>query len=837
MRPERVRRTITFCCLLALALALPYSQHTIILIISQITTRRKRMEYNHEEQPPAKKMRVDEFVPLSTSDDDFDDPDDFFDTPVKPSTPEPQHESVTDSAKDISHTDQPLTEGVKLQSPATSAAASQLNPNQSQGSPEAPKSIMQSRPTVQSDDIMVDGNLNDTKTSLKEPPNTAQPIHIQNAEVIDLLAPSSTAPWTTPASTTPPATKVLATAAASELVSSTSGLSTSMTIPLNTQESSTGSRTTPLSITTPPITVSHTTVPYTTQLLPLASPGQSRRLPITLSTGPEPSRFPAGMAVSESEPAVDVEPTASTSGAGETKQAVDPDFLKVAQANKQDEAAEWQYDSSDAESDATSDSSSDDSDDDSDAEDYVLLDPREQARILMREEGGSDDEGKPKKGGRVAPRTANEEPDVKVEKPDIEVTPDMVIKELGLIEVIVENMALVKGTISAETQVLESGSLLCLDDRKVIGVVAEPIGRVEEPRYSVAFTNAAEIVSYGLTVGKKIFYVLEHTKFVFTQPLKLMKGTDASNQHDEEAGMEEFEFSDDEAEAEHKRKIKQEKMMKKGLIKPDHMRPDPIASRGATPDVKYDDTPLKYDDDDADDLYTPLARPTGLGTSPMPPRPAMQQAGRGGAERGRGRGRGRGDRGRGDRGRGGRGRGGSQQYNHTDSTSGGGSQQYNPIVPAMDTTKSPVPVNQQQSTVTPSSFEAPSQGQQAMPGFPGFNGSFPMFPGMQGQQQQFWNPAFGGAQFPMQTQQQHAQFGMPPPGSYVNPAFFAQYQQGQMQNPQQFQQPGPMQNSQQYQNPQQFQQQFQQRQNQQQQGHGQRGFGQAYNPNQPWTGQ
>jgi len=215
----------------------------------------------------------------------------------------------------------------------------------------------------------------------------------------------------------------------------------------------------------------------------------------------------------------------------------------------------------------------------------------------------------------------------------------------------------------------------------------------------------------------------------------------------------------------------------------------------------------------------------------------MQQAGRGGAERGRGRGRGRGERGRGDRGRGGRGRGGSQQYNHTDSASAGGSQQYNPIVPAMDTTKSPVPVNQQQSTVTPSSFEAPSQGQQAMPGFPGFNGGFPMFPGMQGQQQQFWNPAFGGAQFPMQTQQQHGQFGMPPPGSYVNPAFFAQYQQGQMQNPQQFQQPGPMQNSQQYQNPQQFQQQFQQRQNQQQQGYGQQGFGQAYNPNQPWTGQ
>jgi len=799
------------------------------------------MEYNHDDQPPAKKMRVDGVISLNVSDDDFDDPDDFFDTPAKPSTPEAYHEPPTESAKDVSKPDEVLTEGKGQQFLAPSVSALHSDPNQSQGIPAPPTSTLQSQPAVQLDNIMPDVDLADDKSMLKEHPDIAAHISTQGAEEIELPAPSTTAlpptaSWTATKSATPPSKKLLSHTAPAIVPTAVKEF---MPIPSTTLPSFTGFlHNSASSGTTPSITAPHTITPYTTQPSPPASSGKLTNEMTTSTSGSTPSAFPAAPA-GLGEPARDIDATIDTSTGCETKQAVDPDFLKVAQANKQDDAAEWQYDSSNAESEATSESSSDDSDEDSDAEDYVLLDPREQARILMREEGGSDDEGKPKKGGKAAPRTANEEPDVKVEKPDIEVTPEMVIRELGLIEVIVENMALVKGTISAETQVLESGSLLCLDDRKVIGVVAEPIGRVEEPRYSVAFTNAAEIVSYGLTVGKRIFYVLEHTKFVFTQPLKLMKGTDASNQHDEEAGMEEFEFSDDEAEAEHKRKLKQEKMMKKGQIKPDHMRPDPISASGASPNIKYEDAPLKYDDDDAEDLYTPLARPTSLGHNTAPPRPAMQQLGRGGGERGRGRGRGRGDRGRGDRGRDGRGRGGPQQHNHTDPTSGGASQQYNPSVPATSASNSPLPVSQQQLTATPASFEALSQNQQAMPAFPGFNGGFPMFPGMQGQQQQFWNPAFGGGQFPMPTQQSQAQFGMPPPGSYVNPAFFAQYQQGQMQNPQQYHQSAQMQNSQQYQNPQQFQQQYQQRQNQsyQGQGQGQQGYGQAYNSNQPWTGQ
>ena len=45
---------------------------------------------------------------------------------------------------------------------------------------------------------------------------------------------------------------------------------------------------------------------------------------------------------------------------------------------------------------------------------------------------------------------------------------------------------------------LEPGSLICLKSRAVVGVVADLIGRVEEPRYTVRFTNDDDIRDAGL---------------------------------------------------------------------------------------------------------------------------------------------------------------------------------------------------------------------------------------------------------------------------------------------------------------------------------------------------
>ncbi|CAG7999386.1 unnamed protein product [Penicillium nalgiovense] len=311
----------------------------------------------------------------------------------------------------------------------------------------------------------------------------------------------------------------------------------------------------------------------------------------------------------------------------------------------EEEHPEWEVDSSPYESSSDSSDSSDS--DDSDDEDYPILSPEEQAQILMRAEGGSDDEGdgKGKPGGQL--RTTNEIEQEVLPVPDVNITPEKKIVFLGKVHAAIDNNVLIEANTSGEYQVLESGSLLCSEDRQIMGVVSETLGRVENPLYTVAFATAAEVQEKGLVKGKDIFYVEEHSTFVFTQPLKGMKGSDASNFHDEEIAEEEMEFSDDEAEAEYKRRLKQKRQERK------EAREGPKGKKPAPGPSKLNQTELNYDDAGAEEGYTPLARPTNLHEMMTTREPPVEGNERGGFRGGRGRGRG--DRGRGGRGRGGRG--------------------------------------------------------------------------------------------------------------------------------------------------------------------------------------
>ncbi|KAL9599211.1 MAG: hypothetical protein Q9219_003992 [cf. Caloplaca sp. 3 TL-2023] len=299
-------------------------------------------------------------------------------------------------------------------------------------------------------------------------------------------------------------------------------------------------------------------------------------------------------------------------------------FEDVAEANKNDEGAEFELDSSPIE--LSSDSGTESSSSSSGASDYEMLDPEEEARRLMQEDGGSDDEGKGGKTTSGPLRTFNEKPDEVVPMPKIEVTPSMAIIELGNVEHVVENSILIKAKTSGERQALESGSLLCLEDRSVLGVIAETLGQVHQPYYSVRFTNATAIAEAGLFKGTLVFYVEKHASYVFTQNLKAFKGSDASNIHDEEVGDDELEFSDDEAEAEHKRRAKQERQAKRGgrADRGEGYSRGPGGGRvrrGGTAnqmdrrnmEPPPENAPISYDDhDDGEDLYTPLTRPTNL---------------------------------------------------------------------------------------------------------------------------------------------------------------------------------------------------------------------------------
>ncbi|OAA32195.1 H/ACA ribonucleoprotein complex, subunit Gar1/Naf1 [Moelleriella libera RCEF 2490] len=314
--------------------------------------------------------------------------------------------------------------------------------------------------------------------------------------------------------------------------------------------------------------------------------------------------------------------------------------------NDQGDSAEWEVDSSPYESSSES-SSSDSSDEESDHEDYELLGAEETARLLMEAEGGSDDEGERTKGSTAAQlRTKNEVAQEVLPKPDITITEEMKIEELGSVENIVENIMLIKAITPGEYQVLDTGSVLCNAERTVIGVVAETIGKVLQPMYTVYFNSAAEIKELGLEIGHGIFYPVDHAHYVFTQPLKNLKGSDASNLHDEEIGDEEMEFSDDEKEAEYKRSLKQKKRDK---WKSKNETGVGSGSRQGHPlSQEMSASSLNYDDDD-DGPYKPLSRPPGFGsgaasteTYEAEPRPESRRGG----GRGRGDGRRRGGRGR-----------------------------------------------------------------------------------------------------------------------------------------------------------------------------------------------
>ncbi|KAH7384935.1 Gar1/Naf1 RNA binding region-domain-containing protein [Cadophora sp. MPI-SDFR-AT-0126] len=448
-------------------------------------------------------------------------------------------------------------------------------------------------------------------------------------------------------------------------------------------------------------------------------------------------------------------------------------------ADLEEEHPEWEVDSSPIES-SSDDSSSDDSSDESEDGDntYKLLSPEEQARILMEGDGGSDDEGGGKaKGSGTQLRTKNEVPDVVVPKPDVVITTDMPITEVGNVEHIVENIVVIKAKTSGENRALESGSVLCLEDRSVIGVVAEILGPVQKPLYSVMFTNAGEIAEAGLSLGTKVFYSENHSTFVFTQALKAYKGSDASNLHDEEVGDEEMEFSDDEAEAEHKRRVKQKRIERRG-----GKMQNGGSGRGGHPlqqqHTPHDSTrPISYDDTEEDGPYRPLARPAGfenaVGHGEAPQEAAYTgNYDRQNREQFRGRGRG-GDRGRGDRGRGrgrgdrGRGRGGyedrrgsgyslpprPQSYSQPPSAYPPG--QYQQPPQARDFSQaSPAPPAVPSYFMPPAAY-SPQQPQMAWPQFP------PQF------QQPFQN-----AQNPWQPPPGTSTQGPPPPGgAFINPAF------------------------------------------------------------------
>ncbi|CDR88490.1 related to NAF1-nuclear assembly factor [Sporisorium scitamineum] len=238
-------------------------------------------------------------------------------------------------------------------------------------------------------------------------------------------------------------------------------------------------------------------------------------------------------------------------------------------------------DSNDNDDSSDSGSSSSDSSDDRNGDD----DEDEASKTALAGDDYDDEEG----GGpsdSTAPATKNEILAPEFEQPAIQQVTEaekQTLRKLGKVHSIVDSVVVVEqdvqqsqpaegssanaasvpvdstgrqGERQGEYSVLDTGSLLCFEDGKVLGLVFETFGSIHNPMYSIRFASAAAIDRQLTQKGKVVFYLPSQSTYVLTQLLRSMKGSDASNMWDEEVAEDEIDYSDDEQEAEAKRRAK-----------------------------------------------------------------------------------------------------------------------------------------------------------------------------------------------------------------------------------------------------------------------------------------
>ncbi|KAI0033966.1 Gar1/Naf1 RNA binding region-domain-containing protein [Vararia minispora EC-137] len=315
--------------------------------------------------------------------------------------------------------------------------------------------------------------------------------------------------------------------------------------------------------------------------------------------------------------------------------------------------------------------SPDSSDSDSSVEDEIPFRRGNQPPVGLMMDADEDEDGESGVPTASAVLTKNEVVEVDFNVPEIdEVSADEELERVGYVMSVVNNVVIVRGT-AAESlgrmseKALDADTLLVFEDRKVLGYVYETFGPTSQPFYQVRFGEKYPLSLERVSVGRPVFYLPRYGKFVFVSELRRLKGSDASNVHDEEPAEYELEFSDDEEEAAHRARMKQQRQGSQAPSSssrystpiPSQMRDSDMAAEepyGSNPyDAHgiYDDlgagpsraAPLPYDDPYSDSfgIGSPIAsasgspprfddqpqhQPWSLGTFQQPPQPPPQTA-------------------------------------------------------------------------------------------------------------------------------------------------------------------------------------------------------------------
>lgn len=237
-----------------------------------------------------------------------------------------------------------------------------------------------------------------------------------------------------------------------------------------------------------------------------------------------------------------------------------------------------------------SDSDSSDSDSDSDSDEDEKKSKGTTDQVIKPVEQDLDEDGPPVPDDYIP--TAHEIPLTSIPipvLPDPATLPNEPLELVGEIGTILSDTIIIRGggngsggpsvgyqTAAERRQaVLDEGSLLLFDDRTPLGYVWETFGPTSLPHYIVrvprrikAVPTEPDDVEPGedtsnevnvnalldkVTLSRPVYSLRSTSKLVFTEALTKLKGSDASNLHDEELSEHEQEFSDDEAEAAFKR--------------------------------------------------------------------------------------------------------------------------------------------------------------------------------------------------------------------------------------------------------------------------------------------
>ncbi|OBA23572.1 hypothetical protein METBIDRAFT_35253, partial [Metschnikowia bicuspidata var. bicuspidata NRRL YB-4993] len=94
------------------------------------------------------------------------------------------------------------------------------------------------------------------------------------------------------------------------------------------------------------------------------------------------------------------------------------------------------------------------------------------------------------------------------------------LEYIGTLTGLVEKSAIIKANVSGEFRILKDDSVLCFEDRQLLGPLFETFGRLQAPNYRVKFNSEAEFEKIKDKKGSKIFYVVPSSQFVYTDALK-----------------------------------------------------------------------------------------------------------------------------------------------------------------------------------------------------------------------------------------------------------------------------------------------------------------------------